>query len=77
MLISTGADLEDKTMAELESVMTRLDVQTKRLKERSLAPLQSAGDDAGLTLETLALFSEAVLKIGRDIRAIRLQLADK
>lgn len=64
-------------MAELESVMQRLDAQTKRLKERIATPREPAGDDGGLTVEALALVSEAVLRIGRDIRALRLQLADR
>lgn len=64
-------------MAELESVMQRLDTQTKRLKERMAALRGSAGDDGGLTVEALALVSEAVLRIGRDIRALRLQLEDR
>lgn len=60
---------------ELESVMERLDAQAKRLKERSRGA--GAGDDAALTAQSLAVVSEAILRIGRDLRLLRLQLADK
>lgn len=63
-------------MAELESVMRRLDAHAKRLVERS--PSTSGGDDENaLMVQGLALVSEAILRVGRDIRFLRLQLADK
>jgi hypothetical protein len=61
---------------ELESVMQRLDLQTKRLKQRA-ATSRPEDDERALTVESLALVSEAVLKIGRDIRQLRLQLGER
>ncbi|MFC3691465.1 hypothetical protein [Chenggangzhangella methanolivorans] len=65
-------------MLEVESVMQRLDDQTKRLKAEAAACLAlETQEERALTVKSLALVSEAVLKIGRDIRQIRMQLADR
>jgi hypothetical protein len=61
---------------ELESVMQRLDAQTKRLRQRALVS-RAEDEERALTVESLALVSEAVLKIGRDIRQLRLQLGER
>ena len=60
---------------ELESVMERLSAQTNQLKERSRSAARD-GDEA-LTVQSLALVSEAILRLGRDLRLLRLQMADK
>ncbi|HVI28178.1 hypothetical protein [Hansschlegelia sp.] len=59
---------------ELESVMQRLDAQARRLRQRAAA---GEAGDAALTTESLALVSEAILRIGRDVRQLRLQLAER
>ena len=59
---------------EIESVMQRLDAQARRLKQRAVA---GEAGDAALTAESLALVSEAILRIGRDVRQLRLQLAER
>ena len=65
-------------MIEIESVMQRLDDQTRRLKaELAANETLKEHEERELTVKSLALVSEAVLKIGRDIRQIRLQLADR
>lgn len=64
-------------MSEQEGVMQRLDAQTRRLKERMTSGPASAVTDEALTLESLMIVSEALLRIGRDIRHMRLQTADR
>lgn len=64
-------------MAELESVMQRLDAHTKRLLERSAAPDAEADDEKALMVQGLALVSEAIVRVGRDVRFLRLHLAEK
>ena len=61
-------------MPELETVMQRLDTQARRLKDQA-----STGDSAerAMMAESLALVSEALLKVGRDIRYIRNQMTEK
>ena len=65
-------------MIEIESVMQRLSEQSRALNAQLAAnePLDEESERA-LTVKSLALVSEAVLKIGRDIRQIRLQLAEQ
>ncbi|WP_155904925.1 hypothetical protein [Methylopila sp. M107] len=55
-------------MAEIESIMTGLDANASRLKARSAT---MADEDSRMMAETLALMSEAVLKVGRDVRHMR------
>ena len=64
-------------MWEPEGVMRRLADQTEMLKAQLSAPPSPSDADRDLTVRSLAVVSEAVLKIGRDIRQIRLQLADR
>ena len=65
-------------MIEIESVMQRLSEQSRALNAQLATnePLDEESERA-LTVKSLALVSEAVLKIGRDIRQIRLQLAEQ
>lgn len=65
-------------MIEIENVMQRLSEQTRALNAQLAAndPLEGETERA-MTVRSLALVSEAVLKIGRDIRQIRLQLAER
>jgi hypothetical protein len=65
-------------MIEIESVMQRLSEQSRALNAQ-LAASEALDEESerALTVKSLALVSEAVLKIGRDIRQIRLQLAEK
>jgi hypothetical protein len=56
--------------------MQRLDAQTQRLRQRALVS-RAEDEERALTVESLALVSEAVLKIGRDIRQLRLQLGER
>lgn len=65
-------------MIEIESVMQRLSQQSRALNAQLAASeLLDEESERALTVKSLALVSEAVLKIGRDIRQIRLQLAEK
>jgi type II secretory pathway component PulJ len=64
-------------MAELESVMQRLDAHTRRLQERSSAQDGGADEEKALMVQGLALVSEALVRVGRDIRFLRLRLAEK
>ncbi|MGA0531111.1 hypothetical protein [Hansschlegelia sp. KR7-227] len=63
-------------MGELETVMERLGAHARRLEERSRSA-RSANDDGALMVQTLALMSEALLRVGRDVRHLRNQLADR
>jgi len=63
-------------MAELESVMERLKDQTDRLKRRAASP-SGADEERALMIEGLALVSEALLKVGRDVRMMRNQWQDR
>ncbi|MDR4305521.1 hypothetical protein IHQ68_02645 [Chelatococcus sambhunathii] len=60
-------------MSDLETVMSRLDAHAAHLKLRSAA---IDDEERKLMAESLALMSEAVLKVGRDIRFIRRQMAE-
>lgn len=64
-------------MAELESVMQRLSDQTRALRLKCAAPRSDADEERALMVEGLAVVSEALLRVGRDVRALRLQLADR
>ena len=64
-------------MAEVESVMQRLAEETRRLRAEVEASQPETDPERALTLGSLALVSEAVLRIGRDVRQIRLQLAER
>ena len=64
-------------MTELSSVMMRLDAHTKRLQDKAQAARPGGDDEQALVVQGLALVSEALLRIGRDVRTLRLQLADK
>jgi hypothetical protein len=65
-------------MAELESVMQRLDAHTLRLQQRSAAARSAEIDeDRALLVQGMALMSEALIRVGRDLRFLRLHLAEK
>lgn len=65
-------------MIEIENVMQRLSEQSRALNAQLAASVeQGEASERALTVKSLALVSEAVLKIGRDIRQIRLQLAER
>lgn len=59
--------------AQAETVMQKLDAHAKILHARS----QSGADDAASTAESLAIMADAILRIARDIRMLKLQLADR
>ncbi len=60
--------------AELESVVHRLDAQTKLLKQRVDA--SRGDDDKEMMLKSLALVSEVLLKVSRDVRHLRNNVVD-
>lgn len=64
-------------MAELSSVMQRLDDQAKLLRSRIDAPQVVADADRALMIESIAALSEAILKVSRDVRALRIQIAER
>ncbi|RXF73583.1 hypothetical protein [Hansschlegelia zhihuaiae] len=63
-------------MAELEGVMQRLDAQVGRIKASAAA--ETGRDEVQeLLLQSLALVSEALLRVGRDVRFLKLHFAEK
>lgn len=64
-------------MSELSSVMQRLDDQAKLLRNRIDAPQAVADADRSMMMESIAALSEAIIKLGRDVRALRLQIAER
>ena len=61
-------------MGDMETVMNRLSAHARRLQEQ---PVPSGDADRALMVESLALMSEALLKVGRDVRHLRNKMADK
>ena len=59
---------------EMESVMERLSVQTERL-QAEYRKSRGHDEDRALMVQGLALVSEALLRVGRDVRLLKLQMA--
>lgn len=65
-------------MAELESVMQKLSDHTARLRRSAVAGSGAgAEEDRALMIEQLALVSEALLRVGRDVRLMKTQWQDR
>lgn len=59
---------------EMESVMERLSAQTERLQEECRKS-RGSDEDRALLMQGLVVLSEAVLRVGRDVRQLKLQAA--
>lgn len=63
-------------MHELEGVMQRLDSHARRMEQHAKTAV-GKDEDQAILAESLALMSEALLRIGRDVRFLKLHFADK